>query len=245
MGRLTDEPVMPEARAEPASAGMFEPAKSNSDRYLLSQRGYGPHQAILELVGPGLRVLDVGAATGRLAGQLRDLLNARVIAVERDPIACATMRANGLDVVEADISVADAFDSLSARDESFDCIICGDVLEHLVDPHRAIVGLIPLLRPGGHFVVSIPNIVSLRARWSLIRGHWEYAESGIFDKTHLRFFTPATAERLLSDAGLEVVKAIPVGPLTVRLGRTGVMLSRLLPGLLAAQMVFKARVSRR
>ncbi len=87
----------------------------------------------------------------------------------------------------------------------FDCIILGDVLEHLRDPWGVVETLKELLRDGGQLVASLPNVrfygVSLPL---LLRGKWTYTEEGILDRTHLRFFTRGSAIQLFSGAGLRV-----------------------------------------
>jgi 2-polyprenyl-3-methyl-5-hydroxy-6-metoxy-1,4-benzoquinol methylase len=194
---------------------------------------------MLDLVGSNTKVLDVGAGTGNLAEQIRDVHHAEVIGVELDDDAARVMESRGFKVVRGDITVQAVLDTITELGP-FDHVICGDVLEHLLDPQRMLMDLRPVLKPGGTIIVSLPNVVSARARLTILLGRWHYADTGIFDRTHLRFFTPATAKQLLADSGFSVTDAIPVGPLTARLGRRGVSLSRLSPGLFATQIVIRA-----
>jgi SAM-dependent methyltransferase len=87
----------------------------------------------------------------------------------------------------------------------FDCIILGDVLEHLRDPWGVVETLKDSLYQGGQIVASLPNVrfygVSIPL---LLGGKWTYTEAGILDRTHLRFFTRRTAIQLFAQAGLEV-----------------------------------------
>jgi 2-polyprenyl-3-methyl-5-hydroxy-6-metoxy-1,4-benzoquinol methylase len=70
-----------------------------------------------------------------------------------------------------------------------DVIICGDVLEHLIDPWRVLTWLAELAAPGCQVLASVPNV----GHWTVIRdllaGRWEYQDEGLLDRTHLRFFT--------------------------------------------------------
>jgi 2-polyprenyl-3-methyl-5-hydroxy-6-metoxy-1,4-benzoquinol methylase len=236
---MPSEPANSAEGAPGAAAATFVPATSNSERYLLNRRGYGSHQAILDLVQPDTKILDIGAGTGNLAQELRSRHRAQVTGVEYDPDAAAEMESRGFEVILGDITAAPTLDRIRAR-APFDLAIFGDVLEHLADPQRTLLDLKPMLKPGGGIVVSLPNVVSLRARLAILSGRFDYAETGIFDRTHLRYFTPRTARQLLVDSGFRVTHAIPVGPVTARLGRRGVGLSRLSPGLLATQVVFRA-----
>ena len=85
-----------------------------------------------------------------------------------------------------------------------DAIVLGDVLEHLRDPWAALTALAGLLSPSGRIVLSLPNIAVWNARRELARGRFPYADHGVFDRTHLRFFTRTGAHALARDAGLAV-----------------------------------------
>ena len=123
----------------------------------------------------------------------------------------------------------------------YDHIIFGDVLEHMVDPMPVLLASKSLLKPGGSIVISLPNIVGPRGRVPIIFGIWRYKESGIFDKTHLRFYSVKTGRELIQNAGYEIVNEVFVGPLTTLGGRAWKHVTGLRPNLLANQMIFDAR----
>jgi hypothetical protein len=58
---------------------------------------------------------------------------------------------------------------------------------------------------GGLVVLSVPNVAHWTGRRALLRGRFAYAEHGLFDRTHLRFFTRASARALAEGAGLRIV----------------------------------------
>jgi hypothetical protein len=61
--------------------------------------------------------------------------------------------------------------------------------------------LVERLRPGGQLVIAVPNLASWRTRWQLLMGNFHYEDFGVFDNTHLRFFTHRTAaSHLLADS---------------------------------------------
>ena len=212
---------------------------SASSPYRLKEIGYGTHQAVLDLVERGARLLDVGAAGGYLSELAQRRRGARVTAVEPSAVACAECRRRGVPVIEGDVRAL-LDDGTLAAEGPFDQILLADVLEHLADPDDALRRLIGLLGPFGSLVVSLPNIAYAKARLQLLRGRWEYQETGIFDRTHLRFFTRASARRMLESAGLRVEREIPIGPASYAIGRPGVAITRLRPELLASQLVFRA-----
>lgn len=88
---------------------------------------------------------------------------------------------------------------------SLDAVLCLDVLEHLVDPWRVLRRISALVRPGGVVVASIPNVRHARVVIPLLLGgRFEYADQGLLDRTHLRFFTRRSAVELLECGGLRV-----------------------------------------
>jgi len=99
--------------------------------------------------------------------------------------------------------------------EQFDLILLLDVLEHLVDPWEVLTRLVNSnLKNGGVVIASIPNIRYYHALGPLLfKGQWEYEDSGVLDRTHLRFFTKKSALELITGAELDVssVLSLPVG----------------------------------
>ncbi len=131
------------------------------------------------------RILDVGCACGGFGQLLKDTRPVEVWGIELNERAAA-VASQRLDHV-----ICAGFDSsLSLPIHSFDCIIFNDVLEHLVDPFAALLYCKELLRNGGVVVASIPNVRYFHTMWDLlVHKNWQYTDSGILDRTHLRFFT--------------------------------------------------------
>jgi len=153
--------------------------------------------------------LEVGCGQGGTLAWLKDSgIAGRTTGIELDAASAAAARRYVDHLIEGDAEAA--IDSLPA--ESLDLVLCLDVLEHLVDPWRAMARLTRALRPGGSVIISVPNVrhysVALPLLWS---GRWQYEHAGILDRTHLRFFTRASARALLSGAGLECAGGIDTG----------------------------------
>lgn len=92
----------------------------------------------------------------------------------------------------------------------FDVILCVDVLEHLVDPYSTISRLKDNLKEDGVFIASIPNVRKLSILYTIfLKGDFKYAESGILDKTHLRFFTKKNMIELFENNGYTLVSIAP------------------------------------
>ena len=170
--------------------------------YRLKDDPHSSHSVILSRLGEGRgrKALDVGAADGFLAERLT-AQGWSVTALERDPELAARARGRCKEVVVADLESAPPL-----LHGPFDAIVYGDVLEHLSDPGAVLRALDQTLAPGGTVIVSVPNVAHLWVRLSLLAGRFDYADRGILDRTHLRFFTRRTLRELLRAAGLTVVE---------------------------------------
>jgi len=211
---------------------------------LVAAHGLSPaHRLLVDAVPAGARVLDVGCATGYLAAELA-ARGCVVVGVDADPAAAAAAMAGGAcaEVVTGDVETSDGRAVLTTR-APFDAVVAGDVLEHLRDPWAALAFLASLLRPGGRAVVSVPNIAHWTGRRALLRGRFPYAEHGLFDRTHLRFFTRTGARELVASADLRVVAErfapapLPLQAHVPALRRLEAGAARAWPALFALQVV--------
>jgi 2-polyprenyl-3-methyl-5-hydroxy-6-metoxy-1,4-benzoquinol methylase len=152
--------------------------------------------------GPPARVLEIGAAEGSMLVALKRSGKAReAVGVELLAIAGGGQERAEIDrFINADIEKQD----LDLEPESFDVVICGDVLEHLRDPWGALKYLSGFLRGGGTFIISLPNILYWRASVRIALGDFRYTGSGVLDRTHLRFFCRKNMLDLVRSAGLEI-----------------------------------------
>ena len=150
------------------------------------------------------RVLDLGCSSGALGAALAARDGAKVVGVELDP-ELASRAAERLErVVVADLDELAAREDLAADLGSFDCLIAADVLEHLRDPWTVLARLTSLVEPGGAVVMSLPNVRYWETFWMLGRhGTFPKAGVGLFDRTHLRWFTLYDAIGLLDQAGVD------------------------------------------
>lgn len=160
------------------------------------------HALLVELVGREKRVLDVGCASGYLGEALKQR-GCTVAGVEYDAEAADAAKAVLDQVVVGDITELDLVGHFG--EGSFDAVVFGDVLEHVVDPAAVLRATRPLLAPGGSVAISIPNVAHGAVRLSLLRGRFEYRPLGLLDETHLRFFTRDTLRDLLDEGGFVAV----------------------------------------
>jgi 2-polyprenyl-3-methyl-5-hydroxy-6-metoxy-1,4-benzoquinol methylase len=165
-----------------------------------TQSGYldSPREEVQVHVPPSARrVLDVGCWQGAFGAALKERRPGTVVwAIESDADA-ASVAASRLDRV-----IVGSFPSDAPKDERFDVVTFLDVLEHLVDPWEALRRARELLKPDGAVVAAIPNVRHFQVLLPLlVGGRWEYQESGLLDRTHLRFFTRLTMLDLFATSG--------------------------------------------
>jgi 2-polyprenyl-3-methyl-5-hydroxy-6-metoxy-1,4-benzoquinol methylase len=165
-------------------------AENNSHSYLLSWVGYNKS------------VLEVGCSSGYLTKVMAER-GCEVVGIEIDPEAAVIAEAWAERVVVGDIDEGDVWNYV--KDESFDVVLLGDVLEHLRDPLGSLRQAVSKLKPSGYIVTSLPNIAHGDVRLSLMLGRFAYADKGLLDRTHVRFFTAESARQLHAEAGLRIV----------------------------------------
>ena len=184
------------------------------------------HAYLLAMVGYNKSVLEVGCATGYFTKAMVDR-GCKVVGIELDPAAAAVAEDWAERVVVGDIDRGDVWDQVD--DESFDVVLCGDVLEHLRDPLGALRSAVRKLKPDGVVVTSLPNVAHGDVRLALLHGTFRYRDVGLLDRTHIRFFTLETMRELLRDAGLLVVDTkrviVPLFGSELEVKRDGVLQS--------------------
>lgn len=147
------------------------------------------------------RILEVGCAEGQTGRALRERGFEEIVGIEIDEEVAQRGERYYDKLIIGDVEKI----GLPFEKGHFDCILYGDVLEHLVDPWRVLKEHHAFLKEGGTIICSIPNIRHYRIIKKLFfKGKWEYTEDGIMDRTHLRFFTIDSIRRMLGGAGFEI-----------------------------------------
>jgi len=209
----------------------------------------GPHLEALKLIGRNKKVLDVGCSTGYLAQAISQELNGEIDGVEIDPEAAkkAAKYINNVYVGSIEDPVL-----LKRLNKKYDVLLFMDVLEHVKDPLSVLVNTRRLLADNGYLIASVPNIANWRVRFGLLLGRFEYQDSGLLDRGHLRFFTLKILKRLLADSGYRIIcldYSLGAPPAVLKgvsrqnknyLNNLFKMFTRAFPGLLANQFIIKA-----
>ncbi len=169
--------------------------------------GDAPNPELLERIPLDARlIVDIGCGGGALGGAYKRRNPAcRYVGIESD-LARAQRAATRIDeVVVTDIESH----KLDFGTDRVDCLIYGDVLEHLRDPWSLLRRNVETLSETGTVLLCMPNVEHWSFAERLLRGTWDYEPQGLFDQTHLRWFSFDTTRRALAAAGLAISDVTP------------------------------------
>ncbi len=156
-----------------------------------------PWHRIRAHVPVAARVLDVGCGSGELARLLADRSD-QIDGIEPNPERAENARRYMRNVITGTGGpVVDT--SLPGE---YDVVIFADVLEHMGYPEETLQWASSKLSPDGTILALIPNSANWKVRRKILKGDWSYADTGYFDRDHLRFFDIRTARELGRDVGL-------------------------------------------
>jgi 2-polyprenyl-3-methyl-5-hydroxy-6-metoxy-1,4-benzoquinol methylase len=219
--------------------------------YPIKQSKASSHYNAIKLVGARQQVLDVACGEGFLARELRKSDN-RITGIDVLPQAAESSALDLYFSADLDQGIAPVIEQL--KGERFSRVLLLDVLEHLKQPERILDQCHEVLRKDGLLIVSVPNVANITVRIALACGRFNYAERGILDKTHYRFFTRKTVRRMVEAHGYRIVEEkLTVMPLELVLGISphgrimrGInlalrALTRMAPGLFGYQIMLVAK----
>lgn len=134
----------------------------------------------------GMRVLEVGCGCGETLGRIKYLFpESEIYGIEIVDAVAEVGHKRFETIIQGNVEFMD----LPYPKDYFDYVIFGDVLEHLTYPEAVLTKMHSFLKPGGRFLTSIPNLMNAHVIYDLLRGRFTYKDSGILDRTHMRFFT--------------------------------------------------------
>jgi SAM-dependent methyltransferase len=172
---------------------------------------------LLNLIpGNSRRVIEVGCMHGQMAKAYR-INNSAVdyVGIDIDPDYASVASEFCTEAFAADIE--------SISQEKFnqlfpsDCWIFGDCLEHLRDPWLLLRRIRANIDRDGCLLACIPNAQHWSVQWRLLSGQFRYEDSGLLDRTHLRWLTRTTMLEMFESTGWKVAhgfsRLLPSSPL--------------------------------
>jgi 2-polyprenyl-3-methyl-5-hydroxy-6-metoxy-1,4-benzoquinol methylase len=199
------------------------------------------HGLLIAAIPQRSRVLEIGTASGYIGEYLIHEKKCEVWGVEPVQELCVDAKTVGYTKLFC-TSVEDFLQVEAVKGEKFDVVLMGDVLEHMVHPDFVLSEIKKFIKPNGIAVISLPNVGHYSARKKILAGNWDMSDTGIFDRTHLKFFTLKTMKAMLESSGWQVVSTRPSdGYLEQKWHGLGKHLLFHFPTLFAVQFVFIAQ----
>lgn len=173
--------------------GKFDPDKlepTNIDRLSTS------------LVPENSKVLELGCATGFMSEYFRRRLHCQVIGVDINPDVKPD--------ICGDLNSQTAWTKIK-KYQPYDVVFASAIIEHLPSPEATLQLIKSVLKPEGLLIITTSNVAHWRQRLNLLLGRFEYEDYGLLDRTHLRFFTYFSFQKLIQSAGFKVI-AVKIDP---------------------------------
>ncbi len=162
---------------------------------------------------PRPSVLDVGCGSGALSEAIKQR-GYDVWGIEENGEAAGRASRRIDRVMQLNLHDSEAVRA-ALGERKFDYLVFSDVLEHVYDPFSVLREYLRFVRDGGRVVVSVPNALVWTNRLGFLFGRFEYADTGVMDRTHVRWFTFSSVKRLVRAAGCTLEK-VDYTPFIVR-----------------------------
>lgn len=183
--------------------GLFDDAKRLPEYgkfYSLVQRNT-PQVRALRWIKRGSRVLEIGCGHAGVTRLLKTELDCETVAVDNDERCGRAVAPYARRFVCGDLSTDETIEAIRGE---YDYVVLFDVLEHLACPDLALRRLREAVGSNARFVITVPNVLVWHVRLQMLFGRFDYTDTGTLDRTHLRFFTPHSAGKLVEDCGLVI-----------------------------------------
>jgi methionine biosynthesis protein MetW len=152
-------------------------------------------------VTAGEKVLEVDCGPGVLAAMMQER-GSHVTGTDLSIVAVERARAKGIPAQQVNVDT----EAMPFPEASFDTVVSNSMLEHRFFPERCLDECVRVLKPGGKFIVCLPNIAHWLCRWWILTGRFPYVENSPTDVLHIRFFTVSEVKELCWRRGLEVLE---------------------------------------
>jgi len=169
---------------------------------------FSSHSLIVQALGKlnlsSKQILDIGCHTGDLLNRLKDASKSSNNYFGADLTNNLDSKLDYIEFITCDLNEKD-LDKVFTN-KTFDVVILADILEHLINPWNSLQNIKSLVESNSNIAISLPNSGHWFFRLKVLLGQIDYQPNGLFDKTHLRFFTKKTAKELIFNGGFEIKK---------------------------------------
>ncbi|NUO84024.1 class I SAM-dependent methyltransferase [candidate division KSB1 bacterium] len=205
---------------------------------LLQTGGYSTtHVYLLQQIASRSLVLELGPSSGYMTKILAQK-DCTVDAIELNPHDAEKAAVYCRKIIVGSLEEDAPFELL---DGPYDYVLIADVLEHLRAPEKTLQYLRSQITPTSLVLVSLPNIAYWEMRLALLKGRFDYTDTGLLDRTHLRFYTLKTAAAMFTEAGFRIEYVHITPPIVPRLGRLKEWVKRKWPTLFSVNFIFHLR----
>ena len=186
---------------------------------------------LLEKVS-GKKVLDIGCANGYLGKKVLDKGNYVVgVDISEKAVKNAEKILNKVLVLDVEN------EKFPFKEDTFDIIICSEVIEHLFEPNEFLKKIHKLLKKDGQLIITTPNFLYWGHRLKFLRGNFQYKEEGPFDRGHIHFYTYKNLVEDLKLAKFKIKRENHVYPGSFLLN----FIKNKFPGIFAYQLVLMVK----
>ena len=160
---------------------------------------------LAEIVGKNMSILDIGCGSGSNASILS--LDGHIV----DGITLSNTEADMAKKYMRNIFISNLEAGLPILNNTYDFILCSHVLEHIAYPQNLYKDLLNIMTNETKLIIALPNVMHYKSRYKLLKGKFDYEDSGIWDYTHLRWYTYNSAKDNLIKSGFNIEKSYVSG----------------------------------
>lgn len=173
-------------------------------------------ESLLALTSESDEIIEFGPGMGGnldLVISVFDETKIKVFSNNNDELIFLKKKWPGLETVFADANEAKFEDEIKRTLGKRSLIIASHFIEHLARPQKFLVDIAKYARPYSQIILVIPNVSFWRYRLKLLIHPFHYEPAGIFDNTHLRFFSCSSFLDLISqfDRDFTIEQTVSVG----------------------------------
>ncbi len=189
-------------------------------------------EKVLDILGDvrGQKILDIGCATGYIGREFKKR-GATVMGVDISRKAVKLAKEILDDALVSDLNE----EKLPYPKEYFDIVTASEIIEHLFRPLSFLKESRRVLKKGGRAVITTPNFLYLGNRLNFLLGRFQYTKEGMFDESHLHFYTYNTLKDDLEKSNFKIIKENHIYMGT----RTLTKIKKYFPGVFAYQFIVK------